>query len=240
MGGGWILAEDMFRNPIWHALETRQRQFAEADGRAVKYQSDVAPFGAVCEWSEDSARELHSLLKPAEVLYLMGELPVAAPAGLAAGLRFHGTLPGLQMVFPEQAELPATGRGPIDVVTLSCEDAAEMVELTELAFPGYFRTRTCEMGAYFGVRVGGRLVAMAGERMRFDRYVEISGVCTHPEHTGNGYAAALITKLLEDHRRDGWLSCLHLSAANKRAFDIYERLGFVTHREVKFHKVTRD
>jgi predicted GNAT family acetyltransferase len=128
----------------------------------------------------------------------------------------------------------------INISRLSCENAAEMVELTTLAFPGYFRTRTCEMGSYYGVRVGGQLVSMAGERFAFDRYVEISGVCTHPEHTGRGYAAALITRLLEDHRRDGWLSCLHLSAANQRAKDIYERLGFEVSREVRFHRVLRN
>ncbi|HTV06575.1 MAG TPA: GNAT family N-acetyltransferase [Acidobacteriaceae bacterium] len=234
------MAEDLFANPVWHALETRQLEFAKAAGKAVKYQSDVAPFGAVGEWSDESARGLHSLLSPREVMYMMGEMPVAAPAELAPELKFQGTLAGLQMMFPEEAELPATGHGPIEVLKLSCEDAAEMVELTTIAFPGYFRIRTCEMGAYHGVRVDGRLVSMAGERMKFDRYVEISGVCTHPEYTGRGYAAALITQLLADHRREGWRSCLHLSAANKRAFALYERLGFVTNREVKFHKVVRD
>lgn len=238
------MAEDMFANPIWHALETRQSGFAEVAGEAVKYPSDVAPFGAVGEWSEESARQLWSLMKQSEVLYMMGEMPVAAPASLpgelAPGLMLKGTGTGLQMVLPESAELPETGRGPVEVLKLSCDDAAEMVELTTIAFPGYFRIRTCEMGAYYGVRVDGRLVAMAGERMKFDRYVEVSGVCTHPEHTGKGYAAALISQLLADHRRDGWLSCLHLGATNKRAFDLYERLGFVLNREVKFHKVVRE
>jgi GNAT superfamily N-acetyltransferase len=230
----------MFANPIWHALATRQSRFAEVAGEARKYASDVAPFGAVSEWSEESARELHSLMKQCEVLYMMGEMPIEAPGELAPGLMLKGTATGLQMVFPESAELPATGRGPVEVLKLSCEYAAEMVELTTIAFPGYFRIRTCEMGTYYGVLVDGRLVAMAGERMKFDRYVEVSGVCTHPEHTGKGYAAALITRLLADHRQDGWLSCLHLGATNKRALDLYERLGFVLNREVKFHKVVRE
>lgn len=236
------MAEDMFANPVWHALEARQRRFAEVAGQGRKYQSDVAPFGAVGEWSEESASELRGLLRPKEVIYLMGETPVSAPAELAPGLRLQGTLAGLQMIFPECStqEPRFRRRDDVEIVRLSCADAADMVELTTIAFPGYFRIRTCEMGAYYGVRVDGRLVSMAGERMKFDRYVEVSGVCTHPEHTGKGYAAALITQLLADHRRDGWISCLHLSAANKRAFDLYERLGFVTSREVKFHKVVRD
>jgi GNAT superfamily N-acetyltransferase len=227
----------MFANPLWHALKTLQRGFAEIAGEACKYASDMAPFGAVGEWSEKAAQELRSLLKPREIIYLMGEMPVATPGALTEGLTLQGTLAGLQMIFPEVAELPAMGHGAVEILKLSCEDAAEMVELTTIAFPGYFRIRTCEMGTYYGVRMNGRLLSMAGERMKFDRYVEISGVCTHPEHTGKGYAAALITQLLADHRRDGWLSCLHLSAANKRAFDLYERMGFVTNREVQFHRV---
>jgi len=236
--GSELRNRDVFANPVWHALKTRQSGFAEVAGEACKYASDVAPFGAVGEWSEDEAEHLRSLLKPKEILYLMGEMPVAAPGELAPGLVFQGSIAGLQMVLAARADAPLVQK--IDIIQLSSENAAEMVELTTIAFPGYFRMRTCEMGTYYGVRVDGRLVSMAGERMKFDRYVEISGVCTHPEHTGKGYAAALITQLLEDHRRDGWLSCLHLSAANKRAFDLYERLGFVTNREVQFHRVVRD
>ena len=230
------MSEDMFVNPVWHALQARQRRFAEVAGDACKYVTDVAPFAAVGERDAEASRQLHSLLAPKEIIYMMGEPPLEIP-----GLKVKGTLPGLQMVFPEGAEIAVTPhRAKFEIKTLSCENAAEMVELTTLAFPGYFRSRTCEMGSYYGVRVGGQLVSMAGERFAFDRYVEISGVCTHPEHTGSGYAAALITRLLEDHRRDGWLSCLHLSAANQRAKNLYERLGFELSSEVQFHRVLRN
>lgn len=230
----------MFVNPVLHALEARQRRFAVFDGDAAKYQTDVAPFAAVRQREARAMLELRSLLAMGETVYMMGEEPL-----VVQGLVFEGTLAGVQMMFPEDADLPgaaalAGGASSADVLKLSCDNAAEMVALTEIAFPGYFRIRTCEMGAYYGVRVGGRLVAMAGERMAFDRYREISGVCTHPEHRGKGYAAALVTRLLEDHRRDGWLSCLHTGAANKRAIELYERLGFVVSCEVAFHRVVRN
>ena len=223
----------MFVNPVWHALETRQRHLGRFAGDACKYVTEVAPFAAVGSRSQEASRQLCSLLSPGEVVYMMGAAPVEVP-----GLVVKGTLAGLQMVLAARADAPPAPS--VQISRLTCDDAADMVELTEIAFPGYFRIRTCEMGSYYGVRVGGRLVSMAGERFAFDRYVEISGVCTHPEHTGKGYAAALITQLLLDHRRDGWLSCLHLSAANKRAKELYERLGFVVNRDVNFHKVVRN
>ncbi|HEX5236543.1 MAG TPA: GNAT family N-acetyltransferase [Silvibacterium sp.] len=227
----------MFENPVWHALETRQRRFAQYAGEACRFAAEVAPFAAVGNRTEDASRQLLSLLRPSEVVYTMGEAPVEIP-----GLTVEGTLAGSQMMFPENSEIIEPGHKEsaheqIGLAKLSCAHATEMVELTEIAFPGYFRIRTCEMGTYYGVRIGGRLVSMAGERFAFDRYVEISGVCTHPEHRGKGYAAALITRLLLDHRRNGWLSCLHTAAANKRAIAIYERLGFMVSREVNFHRV---
>lgn len=226
------LPENMFTNPIWHALETRQRRLGRFAGDACKYETDVAPFAAVSEHSAESSRQLHSLLTPGEVVYTMGAAPVEVP-----GLVVKGTLAGLQMMLAARADTPSAPL--IELDPLSCANTAEMVELTTIAFPGYFRIRTCEMGVYYGIRAEGRLISMAGERFAFDRYVEISGVCTHPDFTGRGYAAALITRLMLNHRRDGWLSCLHLSAANKRAKDLYERLGFFVNREVNFHKVVR-
>lgn len=213
------MPEDFFTNPVFHALQTRQCRFAELAGDACKFQTAVAPFAAVVERTEPASRQLFSLLAPGEVVYMMGAAPVELP-----GLALKGTLGGLQMMFPENKEILESGRPPVEILKLSCADAADMLELTEIAFPGYFRIRTCEMGSYYGVRVGGQVVSMAGERFAFDRYVEISGVCTHPDFTGHGYAAALMTRLLLDHRRDGWLSCLHLSASNRHAKELYDRL----------------
>jgi GNAT superfamily N-acetyltransferase len=143
------------------------------------------------------------------------------------------------MTFPEDAPLPELPPQPHAIEALSCANAAEMLALIEVAFPGFFRVRTCEMGRYYGVRAEGQLVAMAGERMAFDRYIEVSGVCTHPEHRGHGYAAALISRLLADHRRDGSLSFLHTGATNHRAIAVYERLGFVLSHNVSFHRLQR-
>ncbi len=108
----------------------------------------------------------------------------------------------------------------------SREDAGEMFELISLAFPGFYQPRTYEMGSYYGMRVQGKLLAMAGERLCMTGYREISGVCTHPAHAGKGYARALLTRLMQDHAAAGVKSFLHVGKVNQRAAAIYERMGF--------------
>ncbi len=128
----------------------------------------------------------------------------------------------------------------IEIARLSGANAGEMVALTDLAFPGFFRRRTCEMGSYYGVRSDDELIAMGGERLMLEGYSEISGVCTHPAHRGKGLAASLIWRLVRDHRRAGLVSWLHVGAANRHAFDLYLRLGFEVVRTVTLHRVGRN
>jgi predicted GNAT family acetyltransferase len=115
-----------------------------------------------------------------------------------------------------------------------------MVALTDLAFPGFFRSRTCEMGSYYGVRSSGELIAMGGERLTLDGYPEISGICTHPAHRGKGHAANLIWHLVRNHRREGLVSWLHVSAENHHAIGLYLRMGFTVARKVKLHRLCRN
>jgi predicted GNAT family acetyltransferase len=102
-----------------------------------------------------------------------------------------------------------------------------------LTEPGPFGTRTCELGSYLGVRRNGQLAAMAGERLKLPGYTEISAVCTHPEHTGHGFATRLVAEIAEGIRARGERPFLHVREDNVRATDIYRRLGFV--QRLVFH-----
>lgn len=122
---------------------------------------------------------------------------------------------------------------------MTSEDAGEMFELTTLAFPGFYQPRTYEMGTYYGIRLDGKLIAMAGERLCMTGYREISGVCTHPAHVGKGYARTLMARLLRDHAAAAVKSFLHVGKANKRAAVIYERMGFRMARTAALWPVSR-
>ena len=225
------LPETLFANPVWHALETRHRHLAISGGNARRYPADVAPFVAVAEPTIDALKAVHSMLVPGEQVWIADANFPEWPE-----LVWETSLECLQMVLPADIVPPAGTNG---VLTLSCEDAPAMVALTDLAFPGFFRMKTCEMGSYYGVRESGELVSMSGERIMLYEYPEVSGVCTHPDHRGKGYAASLMWQVIRDHRRDGLVSWLHVSAGNSHAIELYLRMGFVEARRQVWHRISR-
>ena len=130
--------------------------------------------------------------------------------------------PVLQMVWT--ADTPIEGIAESDV-ELTMKHSMEMVALTDVAFPGFFRPESPLLGRYIGVRKAEQLVSMAGERFRLPGFREISGVCTRPGHTGLGYARHLIRRLVHDA---GLVErCfLHVAESNLRAVALYEEMGF--------------
>jgi predicted GNAT family acetyltransferase len=225
------LPENLFANPVWHALQTKHRHFALSSGEAARYPADVAPFAAVASPDIAALQALHSLLEPRESVWLIGETYPTI-----SSLVCEANLDCLQMVLPEGVPPPALSQ---EIVPLSSANAQEMVALTDIAFPGFFRSRTCEMGTYYGIRFNGELIAMGGERLTLDGYPEISGICTHPAHRGKGHAASLIWQLVRNHRRDALVSWLHVSTDNHHAIDLYRKMGFNVVRKVTLHRLRR-
>lgn len=218
------LPENLFKNPWWHALQTRHRHLAISAGDACRYPGDVVPFAAVKTPEPAALQHLRSLLAPGESVWIAGKGPVP-----------EADLECLQMALAEDITPPQPDR---ELIPLTVADAPEMVALTTLAFPGYFRIRTIEMGQYYGVRSGGQLIAMGGERLALDGYTEISAVCTHPDHRGKGYAQSIMWQLARKHRREGQVSWLHVGAANHYAIKMYRRMGFQVAHEVTLHQIS--
>jgi ribosomal protein S18 acetylase RimI-like enzyme len=220
------MSEKLPVDPVWTALETVHAHFAVRNGRAVRYPADVVPFAAMEQGNHSDPSPLAQLLTLGEHVYVIGAQPQATNI-----LRVGPALNCFQMIFP----LPPPADGAANdstILRMTPEDAPAMVALTDLAFPGFFRARTNEMGTYYGIRINKQLVAMAGERLAVPGYCEISAVVTHPEHTGRGYATLLMNRLLNDHAKAGRKSFLHVSEHNSRAIAIYKRMGFVVLRSV--------
>ncbi len=216
--------EQMFSNPFWHALKTEHAAMALGSAAALRYPADMIPFAALKDNSKETLEALLALLSPGEIIYAIGDsLPQIE------GLLRTKEIQAWQMHFPAEAGAwqALHPQADAEVTPLGELDAPSMVALTDVAFPGFFRRRTYLLGGYVGIRVEGHLVAMAGHRIAVPGYREISAVCTHPDHTGRGYAAILIRHLLSAHAAAGLRSFLHVTASNHRAIQLYERLGFV-------------
>ncbi len=90
-----------------------------------------------------------------------------------------------------------------------------------------------ELGNFYGIFHGDKLVAMAGKRMHLPGLVEVSGVCTHPDARGRGYAAHLMSMVIDEIEREGKAPFLHAFAENP-AVRLYERLGFELRQRFDF------
>jgi ribosomal protein S18 acetylase RimI-like enzyme len=214
--------------PVWQALNGPHRRFAVTPpGRACRYRVDVAPFGALYDVNDPQAWiDLAALCSPAGRVALEAHGAVSVPADWAMAT----VLPVAQMIAPAHGLTTDVPTEP--VVALSKKDAAEMVALADLTRPGPFATSTVELGGYLGVRRAGRLVAMAGRRLHLPGWIEISAVCTHPDHRGQGLSRLLMTAVEAAIRAEGHRAFLHVLHENTSAIALYRRLGFTTRADM--------
>jgi len=223
-------------NVIWQALTTRQAEFAESFDHACKFPNDVSTLSALLEPSSRGYASLARLAAPGAVVILS----LTAPYQPQPGWDLVTSFVGLQMVCDNgHADSGAgvssrpTGSQPA-IAELRPPDSRDMVELATLTRPGPFSTRTHELGKYLGIRLDGKLVAMAGERLKVPSYTEVSAVCTHPDHTGKGYARILMGEIMQEIRQRGEIPFLHVKEDNARAIELYKSLGFRTRMRVNF------
>ncbi|MFJ8495718.1 GNAT family N-acetyltransferase [Streptomyces sp. NPDC094038] len=203
-------------NPAWAALTGPHTHFAERVGRAARYQADVAPFHAVTD--EDDPRAW------ADLATLVGPGGSAAVRGVTEppnGWELVQTGQGVQLVdtgLQAEPDREAVRLGPADV--------PQILDLVARTRPGPYLPRTVELGTYLGFRHGGRLIAMAGERLHPPGWTEISAVCTDPDHRGRGLATRLVRAVAAGIKERGEQPFLHASATNTDAIRLYESLGF--------------
>jgi predicted GNAT family acetyltransferase len=218
--------------PVWAALTTAHLGLSVGGPLARRYAADVNLFAAARDDSVAALAALTELVQPGERVFLADVAEVAVPSGLV----LLKAAQGVQMV--------ATGSYRIDesdtdIVQLTDADAPEMLALATLTEPGPFLARTHTMGTFRGIRIGGRLAAMAGERFRFPGHTEVSGVCTHPDFRGRGLARRLSAAVAARIESRGERPFLHSWKANRTAISLYESLGFEIRAEVNIKVVER-
>ncbi|HEU4548195.1 MAG TPA: GNAT family N-acetyltransferase [Rhizomicrobium sp.] len=219
--------------PVWHALTSRQAHLALGDARALRFDPAYGLFAAAADPADADA--VLALVPETGAIGLVEAGRPALPAGLV-------TKPALCNQMIADAVLPGAAR--LDVVALDDGDAAEMLALATLTRPGPFFARTHRLGDFLGVKVDGRLAAMAGERLKLSDaslggFTEVSGVCTHPDFRGRGFAGGLMRIVAERIVARGETPFLHVYADNARAIALYETLGFRFRTAMYFILVSR-
>jgi GNAT superfamily N-acetyltransferase len=225
------MASHPLDNMIWNALAGPQAHLGVSNGKARRFDAEIAIFTAV-------EVPLESLDGVAEII----------PEGGRAGFVTTGPL-----TLPPELEAVATGEvvqltaerflpvptGAIVYRDLTVADVPAMVELVALTRPGPFGPRTIEMGHYIGVFDGDRLIAMCGERLRLDGFGEVSAVCTHPDYQGRGIAKVLVSVIGSEVVARGEVPFLQAYTSNAAAIATYTRLGFTPRRNLTFTTLKR-
>ncbi|SOD71484.1 FR47-like protein [Jatrophihabitans sp. GAS493] len=214
-------------NPVRSALRGPQAELAESYRSARRYPDDVSPFAAR-PVDGDEWQDLATLVGAGGFVVMAG-LEAAPPADWELTME----IPGVQLVGDSVAG-SADAFDSDGAVRLTRADVPEMLDLVERTRPGPFLPRTIELGTYLGVRRGGALVAMAGERFRPAGWTEISAVCTDPDFRGQGLGTRLVLAVALGIRARGETPLMHAAGSNENAIRLYTSLGFTQRREISF------
>lgn len=223
----------MLDRPAWAALSTRHLALSLGGALARRYAKDVNLFASARDDTAAALTALTDLVQPGERIFVLQVPDIVVPEGFVT----LKAAKGVQMIATRRIQAARPDEG---LTKLTDADAPEMLALAKLTEPGPFLARTHVMGEFFGIRMDGRLAAMAGERFRFPGHTEVSGVCTHPDFRHRGLARRLSAAVAARIESRGELPFLHAWKTNRPAIALYESLGFEIRAEVDVKVLERE
>lgn len=210
-------------NPVWYSLSQHHQNFAIDYGSVKFYHPDYCPFGGF-EKGKNTAKHFDEYSALIDNFFVVGEKPEYSNQ-----LTLKRELVCLQMVCENRIDIAINQR----ITKLTPSHTEVLFQLVNLVQPGYFKRKTSSIGNYYGIFENEELIAVSGERMQMNDFVEVSAVVTHPNHVGKGLASQLIAHTVShifDQNRTPYLHVVETNPAVK----LYERLGFRTRRKISF------
>ncbi|MFT5251314.1 MAG: hypothetical protein ACI87N_000291 [Flavobacteriales bacterium] len=168
--------------PVWYSLAESHKKLAIACNTTHFYNPEYCAFGAFNEVSINDA-DLLAYAKEVPSFFIFGAKP-----NLPESLQFKNELLCLQMIVRDKISITPTD----EIVKLDESHRTALLALVEIVYPEYFKSKTADLENYYGIFKNNQLVAITGERMQMDDFIEVSAVITHPEHTSIGYAKQLV------------------------------------------------
>jgi ribosomal protein S18 acetylase RimI-like enzyme len=218
-------------NVFWHALSNDLAHCAVGTSEARRFAPGFSPIIAFADPDHPGFDALEAFCDIGEHFYTDGWTGTAPE-----GWQIDAEKTMVKMVFDRPP--PTTDEAP-EAIRIAPEHLDQVLALAHLTQPGPFGPRTVELGEYFGLFEGKRLVAMAGERAHAGRLREVSGVCTHPDAQGRGMAKRLMHKLIRRQMQRGETPFLHVMSDNTGALPMYQRMGFEAYRTVVVRVISR-
>lgn len=216
-------------DPVFYSLQEVHHHIAEFHHGIAFYNPDYAVFGGT-QTDEDLSKSIEKYLHQKGFLYWVGKAPKWGDSA--------GQLEPLvceQMILTTPIDIPMKNQILAMKSTAQKEAVGELVNLVQ---PGYFREKTIEMGTYYGIYEGDQLVATAGERMKMNRFIEVSAIVTRPEHRRKTYAKQLIKQLTDVIFEENKVPYLHVLEINTKAIQLYQKMGFRSRNKICFWKLT--
>jgi GNAT superfamily N-acetyltransferase len=228
----FALMEHVLDNPAWNALISGNKDLYYGNDQVKYFDRDVSPFVAFKENSTANFNELYDMVPEDRTLLFISPAEIEIPGPW----KVPNCIKGIQMICDAGTEI---GEPSMELIPLTKEHVPQMLALTKLTNPGPFTERTIDFGHYHGIFEEDKLVAMAGQRLHVFNYAEVSAVCTHPDHTGKGYARQLLIHQINRIKAASEIPYLHVRYDNERAIKVYESLGFVTRCNTWFYVIRK-
>ena len=167
---------------------------------------------------------LRSVIRP-RVAYCAA-LPETLPA-VGSLYRVEPGPPMVRMVVDRASFRPYRA----DVQRLTAMDSGHLNRLYQVGFASWLPAASIANGVYYGIRVGGKLVAAAGTHVISPsaRLGVVGNVLTHADHRGRGYATAVTGAVTEELLRGCDHVVLNVRSDNPPALAAYRRLGYTEH-----------
>ena len=120
---------------------------------------------------------------------------------------------------------------PADVRKLLPIEIGDLNRLYGLGFASWLPATAIAQGVYYGIKVGGQLVAAAGTHVVSPdaRLAVVGNVLTHVSYRGRGYATAVTGAVTAELLRTCDHVVLNVRSDNPPALNAYRRLGYQEH-----------
>lgn len=213
---------DTLDYPVGNSVKEYHSQYGLDFQNGHFYFPEYCPFGDFSSF-ENAATILEQYAQLTPSFYLFGALPE-----IPNTIENKGALLCRQMILTSKIQYPIIE----NIVKLEAAHLEDLLDLVRLVYPEYFKPQTAAMGNYYGIYRQNQLVAVTGERMQMNHFIEVSAVITHPEHIGKGYAKQLVTHTANAIFDQNKIPFLHVADQNVGAIHVYESLGFSTRKKI--------